>query len=305
MTAERAVTEFSPRFEAVAAVGLGESFAVHTADCYDGQLSDERAVRPDVDMARFNRASGPVAVTGTRPGEWVRVVIERIEVAGRGVLALTPGLGVLGDTVEHPSTRVLRVSDGRAWLTPEVGIPLRPMVGILGVATARETVPSSTPGEHGGNLDTRVLTAGTALAVRVNQPGLGLCVGDLHAAMGDGELGGTGVEIAGEVRVRVERLGDHTGNRPLVLAPEGVHVLASRTTLDDAVRDGFREAVALMARWHDLEWPDAYRLTSVVSDLRVSQVVNPRTTARIAIPAQWCPDSLLATCGRSSHSCLG
>ncbi|MBB4935024.1 amidase [Lipingzhangella halophila] len=293
LTADRAATEFSAHFEAVAAVGLGESFAVRTVDCYDGQISDERVLRPDIDMARFNRASGPVSVTGTRPGEWARIVIERIEVASPGVMALTPGLGVLGDMVERPSTRLLEVSGGRAWLTPDVGICLHPMVGILGVATAHETVPGSTPGEHGGNLDTRVLTAGTALAVRVNQPGLGVCVGDLHAAMGDGELGGTGVEIAGEVRLRVERLNEHTGRWPLVLGADGVQVLASRTTLDAAVRDAFREAVTLMARWHNLEWPDAYRLTSVVSDLRVSQVVNPRATARIAIPAQWCPASLL------------
>lgn len=289
-TADSAVTEFSPRFGAAGTVAFGESFVLRTVDCYDGQIATSDTLRPGIDMARFNRATGPIAIADARPGEWVRVLIERIDVTGAGVMALTPGLGVLGDRVPDSSTRILPVREGKAWLSPEVGVALRPMVGILGVATASETVPSSTPGAHGGNLDTRVLTPGASLAVRVNQPGLGLSAGDLHAAMGDGELGGTGIEIGGEVQLRVERVPGHDGTWPLVLSPEGVSVLASCATLDEAIREGFAEAVRLMAEWHDLTWSDAYRLTSVVSDLRVSQVVNPRATARVSIPAEWSAD---------------
>lgn len=292
-SSDRAVTEFSPRFDPVGVVDLRESFVVETVDCYDGQLASEQTLRPDVDLAYFNRATGPVAVRGVEPGDWVRVRIERIEVAGTGVMALTPGLGVLGELVPSSTTRLLDVRDGCAWLAPDLGVPLRPMVGIVGVATAEETVPSSVPGEHGANLDTRVLGEGVSLALRVNQPELGLAVGDLHAAMGDGELGGTGIEIGGRVQLSVRRLDDHHGRWPLVLSATGVQVLASRPSLDDAVHDAFAEAVTLMAGWHGLEWPDAYRLTSVVSDLRVSQVVNPRKTVRVAIPARWCPAGLV------------
>ncbi|MDN5853174.1 MAG: acetamidase/formamidase family protein [Actinomycetia bacterium] len=286
---ERALTSFAPSYDAVGSVALGESFAVRTADCYDGQIADARTLRPDIDMERFNRASGPITVDGVRAGEWVRICIESIDLVGPGVMALTPGLGVLGENVADPATRLLEIRDGRAWLTGDVAVPLRPMVGILGVATSGEVVASSTPGEHGGNLDTRTLEAGTSLAVRAHQSGLGLAVGDLHAAMGDGELGGTGIEIGGEVVLRVERLDGYAGRWPAVLTSDGVHVLASRDHLDDAIHDAFADAVALMAQWHGLAWEDAYRLTSVVADLRVSQVVNPRRTARLSIPAAWCP----------------
>lgn len=292
-TTHHAVTEFSPRFDAVGTVALGESFGLRTVDCYDGQIADSHTLRPGIDMRRFNRATGPIAVANTRPGDWVRVVIERIDVTGAGVMAMTPGLGVLGASVPDSSTRILPVHEGKAWLTAGVGIPLRPMVGILGVATVSETVPSSTPGAHGGNLDTRVLCPGSSLAMRVNQPGLGLAAGDLHAAMGDGELGGTGIEIGGKVQLRVEPLPGHAGHWPLVLSEDGVSVLASKPTVTEAIHDGFAEAVRLMADWHDLDWPDAYRLTSVVADLRVSQVVNPRATVRIALPAEWCSPELL------------
>ena len=286
---ERALTTFAATYDAIGSVALGQPFRVRTADCYDGQIADVDTLRPQIDMTRFNRATGPVAVEGVRAGEWVRICIDAIELAEVGVMALTPGLGVLGDKVAEPSTRLLAIRDGRAWLTDDVGVPLRPMVGILGVATSAETVATSTPGEHGGNLDTRILAPGASLAVRAQQAGLGLAVGDLHAAMGDGELGGTGIEIGGEVVLRVERLERYSGRWPAVLDSDGVHVLASRESLDDAVSDAFADAVDLMARWHQLAWEDAYRLTSVVADVRISQVVNPRRTARLSIPASWCP----------------
>jgi amidase len=218
-----AVTAFGPGFAPAGAVRAGESFVLETADCYDGQFTSADVLRPDIDMARFNRATGPVHVDGIAAGDWVLVRIERIDVRGPGVMAVAPGLGVLGARVTAPSTRLLPVADGRVWLTERVGVPLRPMVGILGVATAGETVPSSVPGPHGGNLDTRLLTPGAALALRANRPGLGLAAGDLHAAMGDGELGGTGVEIGGRVQLSVRDVHRDVTAAVQVGCPDGAH----------------------------------------------------------------------------------
>jgi amidase len=284
-----AVTAFGPGFAPAGAVVAGESFVLETADCYDGQFTSADVLRPDIDMARFNRATGPVHVDGVAAGDWVLVRIERIDVRGPGVMAVAPGLGVLGARVTEPSTRLLPVADGRVWLTERVGVPLRPMVGILGVATAGETVPSSVPGPHGGNLDTRLLAPGASLALRANRPGLGLAAGDLHAAMGDGELGGTGVEIGGRVQLSVGTFPDPGGTWPLLFADGAVHVLASAADVAEAVRAGFAEAVQLVRGWHELSWPDAYRLTSVIADLQVSQLVNPRATVRVRLPGEWCP----------------
>lgn len=289
--ASGAVTQFGPRFEPVGSVSLGESFVVETADCYDGQFTSAEVLRPDIDMARFNRATGPIRVDGVEAGEGVLVRIERIDVRGPGVMAVAPGLGVLGGQVTQASTRLLPIRDERVWLTEEIGVPLAPMIGILGVATAGETVATSVPGAHGGNLDTRLIRPGASIAFRAGRPGLGLAAGDLHAAMGDGELGGTGVEISGRVQLSVERFSGHVPTWPLLFTDEALHVLASAMDVDGAVRAGFGEAVELVARHCGLAWPDAYRLASVVSDVHVSQLVNPRVTVRVRVPGQWCLDA--------------
>lgn len=289
--ADRAITEFSAGHEPVAEVALGESFECETHDCYAGQISSEAVLRPHIDMAHFNRATGPVRIAGVRPGDQIRVEVEAIEIAENGVMALSPGLGVLGERITEPSTRIVPVSDGFAWVTPETPVPVAPMIGVLGIAPAGDPVGSSWPGVHGGNLDTRLLRAGAALLLRVSHEGALLGVGDLHAVQGDGELGGTGVEIAGRVRLRVERAAD-IGRLPAVRHAGGLSLLASAGSLDDAVREGFAEAVSLLGEWRGLSWEDAYRLTSLVVRTEVSQMVNPLVTARVTIPREWCPEAL-------------
>ncbi len=58
-------------------------------------------------------------------------------------------------------------------------------------------------GEHGGNLDNHLHGPGSTVYLPVRQPGGMLAIGDMHACMGDGEVSGTGVEIEGDVVIRV------------------------------------------------------------------------------------------------------
>lgn len=287
------VSSFSAGHPAAATVQLGESFELDTADCYNGQITSSAVLRPHIDMGQFNKATGPVAVAGVESGDVIRIEIEDVTLGAQGIMAVNPGLGVLGDQVEAPETRMVSVRDGKAWINERIGVPIRPMVGVLGVAPpSGADIPNAWPGDHGGNLDTRLLGPGSALLIRANQPGALVLAGDLHAVQGDGELGGTGVEISGTVRLRVDR-SQYTGHLPAVHHSHGISILGSAETLELALRRAFDEAVGMMQLWHDLSWNDAYRLTSVVANGEVSQVVNPLVTARVTIPTEWCAPSVV------------
>lgn len=272
----------------VATVATGQSFVLETFDCYAGQIDSERVLRPDVDMAKFNRATGPVAVEGVQAGDWILIEIERVSVGRWGVMALSPGLGILGDKIEQASSRIVPVDDGRAWITDTLAVEIAPMVGVLGVAPRVGEINTELPGVHGGNLDTRTLRPGSGLLLQAQHDGGLVSAGDLHAAQGDGELGGTGIEISGEIQLSIRKV-DHEGHLPVVIHSAGMSVLSSAEDIHEAVRAGFEEAVDLMRLWHDLGWEDAYRLTSIVSNAEISQLVNPLHTARITIPSEWCP----------------
>src|SRR5256712_9945885 len=87
-----------------------------------------------------------------------------------------------------------------------VPFPAKPMVGVVGVATSGEELSNGLAGQHGGNLDDHFHGKGARIYFPVRQPGGMFAVGDMHAAMGDGEICFTGVEIAGEVDIRFDLL---------------------------------------------------------------------------------------------------
>lgn len=286
-TPDCAITTFDTATPGVDEVELGEYFEVETRDCYDGQITGPEVLRPMIDMARFNRATGPIDIVGIRAGDWVRVVIKDITVGETGVMVLRPGIGILGADIEETSSLIVKITDGTTATIAGVQVPIRPMIGVIGVA-ADDPISSSTPGRHGGNMDTRIITAGREVLLRAQRDGAGLALGDLHAAQGDGELGGTGIEIAGTVRVRVERA-EHSGTWPAVIDEGRLWVVASADTLEEATGAAFADVVGLVQATHDIPWGDAYRLASIVSTTHISQVVNPTVTVRIGIPPEHVP----------------
>lgn len=62
------------------------------------------------------------------------------------------------------------------------------------------------PDVHGGNLDTRHLTEGSTALFPIHVAGARFSLGDVHAAQGDGEVCGTGIEVGARVTVRLTLL---------------------------------------------------------------------------------------------------
>lgn len=266
-------------------VESGEEFWVEMDDCYGGQVRDASVKRPDLDLGKIDGSVGPIQVEGALPGDALRVEILEIVLADRGVMMTGRGLGILGDRILTPDTKVIPIRDGMAWFSPQLPMPLSPMVGVCGVAPAPGLdIPCVTPGDHGANLDTTLVREGSTVYLPVFVPGAGLAVGDLHACMGDGELSGTGLEIAGRIRIRTTVLPRLSLPRPVVETEEALYLLSSAPSLEEAVKLASGDATAFLQRCLALVFPDAYRLLSAMCSVQISQVVNPLVTVRIRIP---------------------
>lgn len=163
------------------------------------------------------------------------------------------------------------------------------MVGVIGVAPAEGEVRNASPGNHGGNLDTKDIKPGSKVYFPVFVDGANLALGDLHACMGDGELSGTGIEIAGKVRLSVEKVPGINLNVPVVETESHFMVVTSAENFTEAAREGIGHSIGFIRRNLGLSFPDAYRLLSATSDLRISQIVNPLLTLRLAIPKTLMP----------------
>ena len=90
-------------------------------------------------------------------------------------------------------------------------IPVSYHVGCMGLAPgSHESVDSIPPMPTGGNLDNRRIGVGTTMYYPVEVAGALLSMGDAHAAQGDSELDGTGVEtsITGDFKITVIKQAD-------------------------------------------------------------------------------------------------
>mgnify|MGYP000147408227 FL=1 len=278
--AKHAFFTFSADNPPVARVAPGTSVTFVTQDCFSGQVASPDQRLEEVDFTRVNPATGPLYIEGAEPGDALRVRIEAITPAARGVTVAIPGLGVLGDRVQGSLTKVVAVRD--QWVDFGAGIRLRarPMVGVIGVAPARGAVPCGVPGDHGGNLDTKQIGPGAEVVLPVFHPGGLLGLGDVHAVIGDGEICGTGIEVAAEVTVTVVVDKGAAPPRPRVKLPGQLLFLASAETLEEALKMVANDVVSYLQLRYRLDFPSAYALASAWADFHISQAVNPRVTVK-------------------------
>lgn len=262
----------------------GGVVGLETADCFSDQVRHSDDKLEDVDWEQINPATGPVYVEGALPGDTLAVEIQRIDTAAQGVMAVSDGFGVLADRFAATACHIVPIVDGQAELPGGVRVPVRPMIGVLGVAPTGDPVPTGTPGSHGGNMDTVLVREGATVFLPVAAPGALLAAGDLHAVMGDGEICGTGVEVAGRVRLRLTVRRDLAIVNPLVVTNDVVATIASAPTLDEAAALATRDMADLLTSRLGLDATAATMLMSAAGDLRVSQVVDPLRTARFELP---------------------
>lgn len=262
----------------------GERVVFETCDCFEDQIRSADTPYTGLDWSRINPATGPVYVDGAQPGDVLAVQIERIVLGKQAVMMTAPGLGVCGDEITAPSIRVIPVEGGFGTLPQGVRVPLNPMIGVIGTAPSSDSVSCGVPDAHGGNMDCKIITEGTTLYLPVNVPGALLALGDLHAAMGDGEVSVCGMEIAGEVTVSISVLRDRVLPTPMAQTADTLYTIASARLLDDAANLAARNMVSFIAGETGLSTDDAVNLLSVAGDLQICQVVDPQKTCRYALP---------------------
>jgi formamidase len=318
---ERIHNRWHPDVEPVAVVRPGEEITLETRDGIADQLTRESSHvdAGRLELGLGHPLTGPVHIEGAEPGGVLEVQLVSCETADFGVTAVIPGFGMLADLFVDPYLVKWEIGDGaaRSVELPGVAVPGNPFAGVIGVAPSPErmeefkrredallaagqpvadtseefaipreaaaglrTIP---PRETGGNMDIRQLVAGSKLWLPIDVAGALFSIGDLHFAQGDGEVCGTGIEVAGAVTVRFDV---HAVPAPAFPAFETPDLPARRSfattgipvedgmDLNAAARAALVEMIGHLERRYGFERPAAYALCSAAVDLRISEVVD-------------------------------
>ncbi|GGZ81215.1 acetamidase [Ignatzschineria indica] len=267
-------------------VRAGEQIKIITKDCFSNQVDDDHRLA-DINWNQINPATGPIFVEGAEAGDILKVSIDSITVADQGVCAVGPGFGLI--PLPEMTQKIIPIRNQQLHFSDEIILPLNPMIGVIGVAPKDEPISTGTPAEHGGNMDTKLIKEGATLYLPIFVKGALFALGDLHAAMGDGEIGGSGVEVAGEVIVTLDLIKEQKLTHPVVENEESFAFLVSRKTIDDALTEATNIGVQKLAEKLKISLEEATMLGSIACDVEISQLVDPQLTARFVIPKKLLP----------------
>lgn len=236
--------------------------------------------------------SGPIHVTGARPGDLLKMtVLETLPRVPYGIISNRHSRGALpreypelGETVS-----IFAAVDGEYGTMPrrlggphDVRFPLHPFLGIMGVAVAGNQRPHSVPpGAHGGNIDVNMLTVGASLYLPVQVEGALAYIGDPHFAQGDGEVALTAMEASLRATIRFEVVAHEDALRqfgelvgPLAETHEFLVPTGMDADLTIAMQDCVRAAIALLRARYAMDAAHAYAYLSAATDFNISQVVD-------------------------------
>ncbi len=261
----------------------GEIVVFETRDCYNRLVqTEERTLEEQVGDEPDNPSTGPLYVDGAEPGDVIAVDILDIAVADHGVVAI--GCGPFQNKKEKEPFHILPVKDGRVKFQ-DVEWDIDPMVGVVGTAMPGREIGTINAFEGGGNMDSRIICKGATVWLPVRVPGALLVMGDIHATMGDGEVCGTGLEIDGEITVRVRLLKNFELNWPVTETKDAWYVNSCGDTCDEAIRAGYMEMRRLIANAYGWSLEDAAFYMTLRGYLESNQAcLVPHDTFRIGTP---------------------
>ena len=280
---DKHIFEFGPKLKPAAYASPGDIVIFETYDCFAGQIKKETDLVTHIDFSRVNPATGPLYVKNAERGDALVVDILDIKVNDIGICVAVKGAGVLGDKVKNDKTRICKIENKIIKFLENIEIPIRPMIGVIGVAYDEE-IPTGTPYKHGGNLDTKEITIGTRVFLPVFREGGLLAIGDLHAVQADGEICVAACEVSGEVMVKVQVLKGLAPEWPVLETNDAFYILVSDENVEKALREATDLAVKILQSSLNISWEDAYMLASLVVDIQISQLVDPKKTVRARIP---------------------
>jgi acetamidase/formamidase len=274
----------------------GMTLIVETEDTRRGETRTPETTHPDYLRAMAargwdgNPVTGPIFVEGAEPGDTLVVEIKTITCDTLGFTTNWPQLLHMADWFPNPETVLMPIADGHVLFDEQIRIPVRPMIGSIGVAPRVEVFTTGPSGRYGGNLDVPEVRAGSTIMFPVYVPGALLSLGDCHAIQNDGET--RAVEMRAEVTITV---GLHKGRLPGMSWPrietaESIVTVGADRPLENALAIAVREMVLWVEALTGWSKAKCLNLIGLVADLRPGQAIPGITipfTMRCIMPKSY------------------
>src|SRR5712664_729721 len=253
--------------------------------------------------------TGPIYVNGAEPGDTMEIRVKKIVMKESGFNFNLPGkrfptVGLLASEFPEGHVQYFKL-DTETMTTefkPGIILRLKPFPGTIAVVPdpnepkekagppihdAKGRTSTLRPWKNGSNIDVNELQVGSTLYFQVFQKGGLIWTGDSHCLQGNGEVNLTGLECSyKEIEIQpIVRKDLHIDWPRAETSAEWIF-MGFDEDLNEAMKIAVRETVNFLAeqKMVPMSREEAYSLTSMVGDCRVSQVVDIRKGVHCMIP---------------------
>ena len=296
-------------------VNSGDTVSIETISHSLGQI------KPGADMDRIvqlrkendgggpHSITGPIYVSGAEPGDTLEIHILKIVPKEDAFNFNLPGkefpsVGLLATEFPEGFVRYYKLDLARMQTVfkPGIVLDLKPFPGTFAVGVdpnepaakagppihdARGRTSTLRPWKNGSNMDLNELQAGSILYLPVFLAGGLIWTGDSHCRQGNGEVNLTALECAyKEIEIQPIVRKDLKTDWPWAETRTDWIFMGYDEDLNQAMKIAVEQTVQWLAtqRIVPMSREEAYALTSMVGDCRVTQVVDIRKGVHCMIP---------------------
>jgi amidase len=277
LSRDRYTTILDAKLSPAITVASGEELVVETWDAYMGEWGADKEPRV------MGPATGPIAVEGADAGDALKVEILDIKPGQAAMHDIRPGRGFLGEEFTRRHSTVMPIRDGHLEFPGGLRVPINPSVGLIATTPHEIQQTASDSGPYGGDIDMKEFVAGSTMWLPVVVPGGLLVLGDCHAVVGDGAVGGTGAECSAEVTIRVTVEKGKNLARPRALTPHYFATICYGEDVAQAMRQAVRDMVEFLVQEKGMEPYAAYTLLSLAGDIRISRTFRPISPVKMLL----------------------
>ena len=283
LTRGKVYYDFVPEIEPRISISSGDRLIVETFDAAGGMFLDGWVYE------RPNPATGPIYIKDAMPGDTLEIEIHDIKLIGKGYMHI----------INHKEPTEFS-KNGHEFITSEATsdnnikilnngnkhFPANPMIGVIGVAVPpnqKGVFFGSDVGDYGGNMDNTAIKAGVKVYLPIYVEGALLGIGDIHGAMGDGEIFDQGIEMCADVDITVKVRKDMEIHRPLVISDHIISTTASADTMEEACNHVASDMRRILEEYYNLSHVDAGLAIGLYGNIKVCQIINKTMRMEISI----------------------
>ena len=281
--------------EPVLKIGDGDTVVTETLDAHGFDRHGKKQAESP------NPMTGPFYVSGAGPGDALLIRLDRITIVrptGWTFQVLAPNVVNPGAVARFPQRMVtdwiIDLATQRARLAKppaalrDWSVAVKPMIGCFGVAPAMDqAISTATSGPYGGNMDYRGFGAGVEILFPVSAAGGLFFLGDVHAAQGDGEIVGTGIETAAEIQFTVQVVKRKQIGWPRGSTASEIFTIGNARPLDQALQHATTEMLDWLIQDYGLDEVTASHVMGQAVRYDIANVFNPAYSVVCRIGKEW------------------